>query len=640
MKKSLLLILVFTGAIFAKAQVPQTPLIEHFTQASCGPCASQNPTLKTRLDAFGTNNYVRISHQTSWPGVDPMNANFPMGPEARRSYYGVNAVPNTSLNGGAIGASVNVVTQSSLSSAASNMTPYSITATQTWTDASTVTVDITVTNTTTSPVATANRLYVSMVENFIGYNTAPGSNGETEFEYVQRQMYNASTGAANATGGLPIGSIAASSSLNYSFTITSIPNYISNKREVTFAVYLQNNASRQILQAAKTAVTAIPGTINISAASNSVVGPGYCDYSFVPSIEVVNNDTASNIASVVAEYSIDGAAPVQQTFSGNLTNGQSTSIIFPATTLNPGSSEVSYSILSVNGGTGWLSGSSVTMADEAYSKLDANGLSAGISEDMESAVLPPNSGYTRDLSTAIFDASSNVSISDFGIIDGTYFNAGALGGFGTSNRSVLFRFYDIAAGEKLSLVMQKVNLGTGAQLTFNHAHQRYQTSNDRLEILVSSDCGNTWTSVFNKAGAALQTIIPNNAFFIPTSTTWTSNTVDLSAFNNVDDLIVRFEGTSNFGNNLYLDDITMTSTLSSDDILENTALSLYPNPATDAIRVSGIKAPRNYAIYNVMGVKVADGNISNDQNLNISNLSSGLFFLEIVGSKAIKFVKK
>ncbi len=149
-----------------------------------------------------------------------MNAVFPQGPEVRRNYYGVNAVPNTSLNGGAVGLSVDVVTASTLSSSSSNMTPYSITASQTWTDVNTVTVNIAVTNTTSSPVSTADRLFVSMVENHIGYASAPGSNGETDFEYVQRQMYNAITGAPNATNGTPIGSIAASTTVNYSFTIT------------------------------------------------------------------------------------------------------------------------------------------------------------------------------------------------------------------------------------------------------------------------------------------------------------------------------------------------------------------------------------------------------------------------------------
>ena len=75
MKKFLLSALcAFSTTAFVQAQVAQMPIVEHFTQASCGPCASQNPTLYTTLGTFGSANYAKITYQTSWPGVDPMNA--------------------------------------------------------------------------------------------------------------------------------------------------------------------------------------------------------------------------------------------------------------------------------------------------------------------------------------------------------------------------------------------------------------------------------------------------------------------------------------------------------------------------------------------------------------------------------------
>ena len=65
------------------AQVQKTPFVEHFTQASCGPCASQNPGMYTILNTFGSANYVKLTYQVSWPGTDPMNAEYPAGPSAR-----------------------------------------------------------------------------------------------------------------------------------------------------------------------------------------------------------------------------------------------------------------------------------------------------------------------------------------------------------------------------------------------------------------------------------------------------------------------------------------------------------------------------------------------------------------------------
>ncbi len=429
MKRKLLTILAFAAVTSMYAQVPQIPLIEHFTQASCGPCASQNPILKTTLTNFGEANYVRVSHQTSWPGVDPMNSAFPAGPQARVSYYDFNGVPSTSMNGGATDFPNTIVTSSSLASASNNMTPYDITATQSWANASEVTVNIDVENVTGTAISSADRIYVTMVEKEVTYDSAPGSNGETSFEYVMRQMYNASSSAANATSGAPLASIPAFSTTNFNFTITNLPSHLRDKEQVSFAIYIQNNATKQIFQAGKTALVAIPGIISVSAASTSVIGDGYCDYAITPGIEFSNNDAAATITEVVAEYSIDGGTSIQQTFTGSLTNGQSTTITFPATSLNPGISVVSSEIISVNGSQDWASPAAVSIDDNVYNKLNAAGVDAPITEGMENATLTPNSIFSRDLTTAIFDAPASIGENLFGILDGPIYDYGAIGRF-------------------------------------------------------------------------------------------------------------------------------------------------------------------------------------------------------------------
>ncbi len=395
------------------------------------------------------------------------------------------------------------------------------------------------------------------------------------------------------------------------------------------------------MQAAKTAVTAIPGTINASAVSNSISGPGLCDYSFTPSIELTNNDTATVITSVVAEYTMDGAAPVQITYSGNLSTGQSASIQFPLTSLTPGLSNVSYNIVSINGGTNWVSANAVSISDETYNTLNDIALSGGISENMENAVLIAGTGYSREISSGIFSASAAVPDALFSVLDGPSYNYGAIGGFGNSNRSIRFRYFDVAPGEKLELIMQKVNLGVNSQLTFSHAYRQYIDENDQLEVFVSTDCGATWNTVFNKAGSALATLTANTTSFVPTSATdWLANTVDLSAYDNTSNVVIKFTGTSGFGNNLFLDDIVATSTLSNNEVLGQSSLKLYPNPTSDYVKVSGLNDSRDYAIYNLLGMKVAQGTINNNDSLDVRSLSSGLFILEIAGYKANRFIKK
>lgn len=638
MKTTLLTILAFAGITSLFAQVPQIPLVEHFTQASCGPCATQNPALKATMDAFGTANYVRVSHQTSWPGVDPMNAAFPAGPNDRRNYYNITAVPQTSLNGGAPGSPNTVVTSSSLTSAFANMTPYDITATQSWTDPSTVTVNIDVANVTGSAISTADRIYVAMVENQVNYPTAPGSNGETSFEYVMRQMYNASTGAANATTGAVLGSIPANSTTNFNFTISNLPSYIASKGEVTFAIYLQNNASKQILQSGKTDVVSIPGTVAVVAQSTTVAGSGLCDYDVTPGIQITNNDTNTNVTSVVAQYSIDGGTPVQQTFNGNLTNGQSTTITFPTTTLNGGTSVLNTEIVSVNGGQDWLSPTAVSIEDVTYNKINSTSLSVPVLEDMQSGQLLPNSGYTRDVPNAIFD--SNQAISNFAVVDGPTFNIGNVGGFGASSRSLNFRYFNIQSGV-MNFIMQKVDLGTNSNLTFSHAYRQYVAENDALDVFISTDCGSTWTSVFSAAGTTLSTLSPSTAQFIPgAASDWRSNNIDLNAFNNTDDVIIRFQGTSAYGNNLWLDDIGINTTLSNDEVDGLTSLKLFPNPSSDFIQVGGLVESQNYSVFNILGSQVQEGTVNNNDKIDIREFAVGIYVLKLESGQVLKFVKE
>jgi hypothetical protein len=641
MKKQLLFILAFAYALMVHAQVQQTPLVEHFTQASCAPCASQNPLLKTTLDSFGELNYVRISHQTSWPGVDPMNAQFGPGPDVRRNYYGVSGVPNTTLNGGPVGPPNSVVTSATLSAAANNTTPYDITATQTWLSPNQVTLNIDVANVTGGTVFSADKIYVAMIENVINYAAAPGSNGETSFYYVMRQMYNASTGSANATGGASLASISASTTTNFNFSISNLPTYIRDKTKISFAVYIQNSASKQIFQAAKTTVASIPGLIAVNAVSSSVSVNGYCDYSLTPSILFTNDDTTTTVTSIVAQYSIDGGTPVQQTFTGSLSNNQTTTITFPMTTLNGGVSVVSSEILSVNGGQNWASPAAVGIDDQVYSKLNALAVATPFIEGLENAPLITGSGYSRELTTAIFETEASITPPSFGILDGPTYNYGPIGGFANSNRSIRFRFYTVPAGGAMSLITQKVNLGSNATLTFSHAHRQYQTSNDRLEVLVSTDCGVSWTSVFDQAGATLSTLAASTTQFVPASASdWRSNSIDLSAYDGTNDVVIRFTGTSDYGNNMFLDDIDIQSTLSVDEVNEIDSLKIFPNPSSNSIQVSGLNTSQNYEIYNLLGARITYGGLENNQVIDIKEFANGLYLLKLENGRTFKFMKE
>ena len=390
------------------------------------------------------------------------------------------------------------------------------------------------------------------------------------------------------------------------------------------------------MQAGKTSVVSIPGLINVAAATASTAGSGYCDYSYTPAIEFTNND-ATAVTEVVAEYSIDGGTAVQETYTGSLAQGQSATITWPAATLASGTSTVTYNVVSVNGAQNWQSPAAVSVPDETYSKLNATGVAAPLTEGMETA--PLTGGYSTDLTTAIFDGGG-IGAGSFGVLDGPTFNYGAIGGFANSDRSIRFRFYSITSGE-MNLVMQKVNLGTNSELSFSHAYRQYQAENDQLEISVSTDCGATWTSVWSEQGSGLATLPPSTTQYVPAAASdWASNSIDLSAYDNMQDVVVKFTATSAYGNNLFVDDINIGGASSVEDLASNT-FDVYPNPATDVVTVELSEAGSADAQVEVLDIKgqvVSSEVLTAGQSsiqVNTSTLASGVYTVRVKSESGV-----
>src|SRR6185437_1975624 len=103
--------------------------------------------------------------------------------------------------------------------------------------------------------------------------------------------------------------------------------------------------------------------------------------------------------------------------------------------------------------------------------------------------------------------------------------------------------------------------------------------NDSLNVLVSNDCGATFTSFFNKAGAALATAgSSSNGYFTPAAGDWKTQkiTVDGSLLTS-GNIIIAFRNTSDYGNNMFIDNINITQEKSRD----LTVTAVNPPSATE-----------------------------------------------------------
>ena len=69
-------------------------------------------------------------------------------------------------------------------------------------------------------------------------------------------------------------------------------------------------------------------------------------------------------------------------------------------------------------------------------------------------------------------------------------------------------------------------------------------------------------------------------------------------------------------------------------------LFIYPNPSNDFIQVLELQKKENYIIYNSLMHKICIGSISNNERIDIKNLTNGLYFLKLETGKFLKFIKE
>jgi len=95
----------------------------------------------------------------------------------------------------------------------------------------------------------------------------------------------------------------------------------------------------------------------------------------------------------------------------------------------------------------------------------------------------------------------------------------------------------------------------------------------------------------------------------------------------------------------FLDDfetsIESTEPLSNyEEIIVKNKNIIYPNPSSGSITILGIYEKQAYKIYNLMGAEVLKGSINFNENIEIRNLTEGLYFLKLENGNTLKFIKK
>lgn len=170
-------------------------------------------------------------------------------------------------------------------------------------------------------------------------------------------------------------------------------------------------------------------------------------------------------------------------------------------------------------------------------------VSLPISEGFVSTTFPPT-GWT------IVDPNGS----------GTWTRSSTVGRAPTAGNSLKFDNYNIVSGnDEMRLPKADIAAYSSARLVFDVAYAPYNsTYYDGLEVLVSTDCGNTFTTVYSKSNTTLATANATTGSFSPTVSQWRSDTVNLTPYVGNSIVWISFRNIGGNGNNIYVDNINIT----------------------------------------------------------------------------------
>jgi len=234
------------------ADSPRMVVIEEGTNASCGPCARQNPTFQTYLDG-NRDMVIPLKIQAWFPGRDIMNAADSALHNNRIRYYSIQGVPTAVFNGVVLPKSSDnyydgapsdtMAMQQAVEAIRGTMSPITLQIEETR-NGNTMNVKVTVSSSTA--LAGANKLRVAIAERFRYYANA-GTNGEKEFHNILRKMLPTVNGESLD---IPAGG---SKTFTYSYNIPTTGQYALDASMLYVVAFVQDDDTKEVLQGATNA---------------------------------------------------------------------------------------------------------------------------------------------------------------------------------------------------------------------------------------------------------------------------------------------------------------------------------------------------------------------------------------------------
>ncbi|MBE0637756.1 MAG: T9SS type A sorting domain-containing protein [Bacteroidales bacterium] len=327
LKLNLLVLICLLFISGVNAQTQRLVLIEEGTNASCTPCANQNPAFDALLNQ-NRDKITAIKYHWYFPGYDPMHLHNVVENNGRVAFYGINGVPTAVIDGGipsgggfGYPGAPSGFTQALIDQHHAIPSPFGIDIYHYLSPAED-SIHVVMRISAAQNIDGNFRAHIAVIEKTINFATAPGSNGEKTFHDVMKKMLPNHLGTALPTtweaGDYII--------LRESWKLANIYDM----DELGVVGFIQQNATKNVQQAGNSEPEMFAAFFSTDAAIYGLTNltTTNCSGIYSPAVTITNYGS-SPLTSADIVYSVNGASTETFSWTGNLSFLQTEVVVLP-----------------------------------------------------------------------------------------------------------------------------------------------------------------------------------------------------------------------------------------------------------------------------------------------------------------------
>ncbi|MEO5570637.1 MAG: M43 family zinc metalloprotease [Bacteroidia bacterium] len=341
-------------------------------------------------------------------------------------------------------------------------------------------------------------------------------------------------------------------------------------------------------------------------------------------IVTIKNWGVNALTSATINYLVDAGTVQTYSWSGNLAQSATASVTLPAIPITGGSH--TFTSYTTNPNLGSDPNTSNDTNVTAFTVL-STGQAGTIVEGFELAAFPP-AGWT------VYNPDNSYTW----LRTTSAYNGGLASMYINNYDDTVWGNIDDFTSYNIDLT--SIN---NPQITFYLAYRLYTNPalnpnySDTLRVMISTDCGASYTTLYDKFGVPLTTTTPSwaNNQFTPSASQWRLETISLAPYASSQNAIIKFRNIDQYENNLYIDDINIVSATGINEIKTDPTFSVYPIPAKDKINIQWNAVSGEditITITNGLGESVYTNQVKNYNGtiipVDLKGKSGGIYFIK------------